>query len=79
MSTFKKLAIVTALSTTAAMPSFAYEKGDFIVRSGYSTIVPNEKSEALSLDGIGDVGNLLGTTTRLTIDNSSQPATWPRM
>lgn len=73
MSTFKKLAIATALSTTAAMPTFAYEKGDFIVRSGYSSIVPNEKSEALSLDGIGDVGNLLGTTTRLTTDNSSQP------
>jgi len=73
MRTFKKLAVATVLFSTATMPAFAYEKGDFIIRSGYSTIVPNEKSEALSLEGIGDIGNLLGTTTSLTTDNSSQP------
>ena len=56
MNTFKKLAVATALSTTAAMPALAAEKGDFIVRSGFSTIVPNENSTALNLDGIGDVG-----------------------
>ena len=74
MNAFKNLAIATALSTTATMPVFAYDKGDFIIRSGFSAVVPNEKSKPLSLDGIGDVGQLLGTTTGLTTDNSSQPA-----
>jgi outer membrane protein len=74
MKTFKLLAVATLMSSTATMPAFAYEKGDLIIRSGFATIVPNEKSEVLSLDGVGDVGNLLGTTTGLTTDNSSQPA-----
>ena len=70
MTKFRKLAVATLLSSTAASSAFAYEKGDFIIRTGYAAIVPDEKSDVLGLDGIGDVGNLLGTTTGLTTDDS---------
>jgi outer membrane protein len=74
MNNFSKLAVATLLSSAATTSAFAYQKGDFIIRTGYASIVPDEKSDVLSLDGIGDVGNLLGTTTGLTTDNSSTVA-----
>ncbi|MGO4892306.1 OmpW/AlkL family protein [Flavobacterium sp. W21_SRS_FM6] len=40
----------------SAGSSWAYEHGDIIVRGGLTTVVPNDDSSAVTVDGVGNVG-----------------------
>lgn len=55
------LAVLTAIST----PTFAYEKGDIIVRAGVTTVSPDESSSNVFLNN-GDLG------FGLNVDNDTQ-------
>ena len=53
MNPFKNLAVGTALSTITALPVFAYDKGDFIIRSGFSSEDLPKTVESVATDPAG--------------------------
>jgi len=55
-NTLSGLITASLLSATLAAPAFAHQQGDFIVRAGALMVAPNESSDDVVINGLGNLG-----------------------